>query len=432
VPEPADAGATVSEPVDAEPGAGEAPIAEPVTTSTPATTLTPKTSHHRVRRVISVIFVVLAALLIPIATTAIWAARTVVNAGRFKATVSAVVSDPQVISAASAYVTNQMAEAVRNTGLLDNVPSALKPVVPVLGGALRKQVEQRVNDVLSSDAGQELLVAAAVQAHGSAMRLLQGKGLLNSEAFKVADGKITLNLLPTIRLVLLRLQQDGVIPQSISIPAPDAPPSSFATSLKERLPENFGSVVVYDSGTTSNVNILDKAQHALVVLKRGVVALVILALVCAVLAVLVAVDRRRALLRVGAGVALVCLILIVVVRRVVAALPGATTTAGARAVASALGDSLRSSLNRALFIEAIIAAVLAVGAWQFAALRRWAGTHGDIARVTAVVLGVVILLVLGLGWGSLIFAAVVVVLGLLAVGAAQRAAPSPPSAVEAP
>jgi hypothetical protein len=374
---------------------------------------------------------VLAALLIPIATTAVWATRTVVDAGRFKATVTAVVSDPQVISATSAYVTNQVAEAVRNTGILDNIPSALKPVVPVLGGALRKQVEQRVNDVLSSDGGQKLLVAAAVQAHGSAMRLLQGRGLLNSEAFTVKDGKITLNLLPTIRLVLLRLQQDGVIPQSISLPAPNDPPGKFATALKEKLPDNFGNVVVYDSGSTSNVNVLDKAQHALVVLKRAVVLLVVLGLLCAIAAVLVDVNRRRAILWVGAGVALVCLILIVLVRRVVAALPGATTTAGARAVASALGDALRSSLNRALFIEAIIALVIAVGAWQYAALRRWAGTHGDIARVAAVALGVVILLVLGWGWGSLIFAAVVVVLGLLAVRAAQRAAPPPPSTVEA-
>jgi hypothetical protein len=382
--------------------------------------------------VISVVFVVLAALLIPIATTAVWAARTVVNVGRFKATVTAVVGDPQVISATSAYVTNQVAEAVRNTGVLDNIPSVLKPVVPVLGGALRKQVEQRVNDVLSSDAGQKLLVAAAVQAHGSAMKLLQGRGLLNSDAFTVKDGKITLNLLPTIRLVLLRLQQDGVIPQSISLPAPDDPPGKFATALKEKLPENFGNVVVYDSGTTSNVNILDKAQHALVVLKRGVVLLVIVALLCGALAILVAVDRRRAVLRVGAGVALVCLILIVIVRRVVAALPGATTTAGARAVASALGDSLRSSLNRALIIEAIIAAVAALIAWRYAALRRWAGTHGDIARVATVTLGVVILLILGIGWGSLIFAVVVVALGLLAVVGAQRAAPPPPTAVEAP
>src|SRR5262249_53945242 len=160
-------------------------------------------------------------------------------------------------------ITDQLATAIKGTGVLDNIPGALKPVAAAVGGALTAQVEQRVEGVLSSDTGQKLLLGAAVQAHDSAMRLLQGRGLLNSDAFTVADGKTAPNVLPLASMALIKLQQDGLIPQSISIPAPDAPPSSFATALKERLPENFGTVVVYDSGSTSHVNILDKAQHAL-------------------------------------------------------------------------------------------------------------------------------------------------------------------------
>ena len=113
--------------------------------------------RHRVRRTFTWILVVLTALLVGIASVSVWATRTVFNDDRFSATVTDVVSDPAVISAASVFITDQVESAVVASGVLDDVPPALRPVIAVLQGAVRGRVEEGVSAVLSSDAGQALL-----------------------------------------------------------------------------------------------------------------------------------------------------------------------------------------------------------------------------------------------------------------------------------
>jgi hypothetical protein len=385
--------------------------------STPAPT-------HRVRRTISWVLLVLAALLVGIGTIAVWASRTVVNEDRFSSVASDVVSDEGVIAAASAYITDQVQAAVVSSGVLNNLPPALQPIVSTLSGAVRSRVDERVNDVLSSDTGQKLLVSAVTVAHRQAMKILQGDGLLSSSAVSVENGTVTLNLVPVVRQVLIQLQKDGLIPSSITIPTDADTPGPLQTALGGRLPPDFGQIVVYQTDAASTDDLLDQAQRALVLSKRGVVLFVILALVCCVAAVLVAVDRRRAIFRVGAAIVIVSVLLIIVVRRAASALPNATTTAGGKAVARALGESLKSSLVRALVIVAVLAAVAAVGALYARALRAWTRGHQDLATIVSVALGLIILLVLGISWGSVIFAVVVTAAGLLAVRLVSKATPT--------
>jgi hypothetical protein len=84
-------------------------------------------------------------------------------------------------------------------------------------------------------------------------------------------------------------------------------------------------------------------------------------------------------------------------------------------VADALASSLRASLVRALMVVAIVASVVALVARYRDPLVAWARGHQDLATIAAVALGLVILLVLGLGWASLIFAVVVAAAGVLVV-----------------
>ncbi len=365
------------------------------------------------------VLVVLAAILVPIATTAAWATRTALNTDRFTTTVSDVISDPGVISVVAAKITDSTFDALAGSDVIAQLPPELKPVLPIIGGALRSRVEGVVDQVLSSDAGQQLLTGAVRRAHTAAMRILQGNGLLSSDAFTVKNGTVTLNLRPVIRQVLVRLQDAGVIPASISIPAAGDPPGKLATAIGARLPDDFGQIVVYQTKDVSAHATLSQAQHALVVVKRAVVPLVLLSLAIAIAAVLVAVDRRRAIYRVGLGITLGAVVLIVVCRRVAAAVPDEATTSGARVVAGAVADALRSSLVRALLIVAIVALVTALVARFWAGIAAWTGSHADLARIGAVALGLLILLLLGIGWGAVIFAVVVTGLGLVAV---QRAA----------
>jgi hypothetical protein len=394
----------------------EAPPAEPAA----------PVSRHRVRRTFAWILLVLAALLVGVATVAVWASRTIVNEDRFTSLVSNVVGDEAVQSAASAYITDQVQTAVVSSGVLEQLPPVLQPVVNTLSGAIFSRVEERVNDVISSDAGQTLIVDAVRLSHRQAIKILQGDGLLSSDAVTVQNGTVTLNLVPVVRQVLIRLQQEGLFPSSITIPTDASTPGPLQTALGGRLPPNFGQVVVYQTDAASNDDLVDQAQRTLVVAKRGVVLLVILALACCVGAVLVAVDRRRAVFRVGVGIVIACVLLIIVARRVTAALPRATQTAGGEAVASALGSALKSSLVRALVIVAVVAAVAAVVALYLRPLLAWARTHQDLATIVVIAFGLVLLFVLGLSWASVIFAVIVTAAGVVAVRLAPKEAPAAP------
>jgi hypothetical protein len=378
-----------------------------------------------VRRTFAWILIVLAALLVGSASVAVWAARTVVNEDRFNALVSNVVSDPGVVSAASAYITDQAQMAVVNSGVIEQLPPALQSAANVVSGAIFSRVEERVNDILSSDTGQELLLGAVKVAHSQAMKILQGKGIVNSDAFTIKNGTVTLNLVPVVRQVLIRLQQDGLIPSSITIPTDANEPGPLQQALGGRLPADFGQVVVYRTDAASSDDLLNTAQRALAAGKRGVVLLVILALLCCVGAVLVAVNRRQAIFRVGVAIVIVSVLLIIVVRRVAAALPGATQTAGGEAVARALGNAFKSSLTRALLLVALIAAIAAVLAFFWRPLLAWSGRHQEFATLAVIGVGLVLLLVLGISWASVIFAAIVVAGGLVAVRLLAKPPPPP-------
>jgi hypothetical protein len=387
----------------------------------------PPAHTHRVRRTTSWLLVVLAALLVGIGTVAVWASRTIVNEDRFTGLASEVVSDEGVITAASAYVTDQVQAAVASSGVLENLPPALQSAANVIGGAVLGRVEERVNDVLSSDAGQRLLLGAVTVAHARAMKVLQGDGLLSSSAFTVENGTVTLNLLPVIRQVLIQLQQNGLIPSSITIPTDVNTPGPIQQALGGRLPPDFGQIVVYRTNAASGNDLLNQAQRALALSKRAVVLLVILAVLCCVAAVVVAVDRRRAVFRVGAGIVIASVLLIVVTRRVAGRLPDVTATAGGKAVASALGNALKSSLTRALVIVAVLAAVAAVIAMYAPRLRAWTRSHQDLATIAVIAIGLVILLVLGLSWASVIFAVIVTAGGVVAIRLDSKPAPAPDS-----
>src|SRR5580765_6577971 len=122
---PSSAGAT-----DPAPPAPTAVIEPSDTPSTPPATPTGASTKkpHRARRIISMVLVVLTAILVPLASTAVWATRTALNTDRFTTTVKSVISDPAVISVVSDKVTDETFDALANSQVGQNLPSALRPV----------------------------------------------------------------------------------------------------------------------------------------------------------------------------------------------------------------------------------------------------------------------------------------------------------------
>jgi len=80
-------------------------------------------------------------------------------------------------------------------------------------------------------------------------------------------------------------------------------------------------------------------------------------------------------------------------------------------------------------IVGIVAAVMAIVARFGGQLQAWAVTHPDLGTIAAVGLGLLILLVLGISWGSVIFAVVVAAAGVFAVrrGSWPFASRTPPA-----
>lgn len=379
---------------------------------------------HRARRIISMILVVLVGVLVPLSVTTVWSTRTVLDTDRFTALVSDVTSDPAVLNALSTRLTDEALTAVASSDVVQNLPPPLPRAAAVILGAMRGRVQEAVDKVLASSAFQDALKGTVAIAHRQAIKLLEGKGLLNSDAFTIKDGTVTLNLWPLVQQVLVKLQSDGVLPSSWQIPSADQPPSALQSTIGGKLPENFGQIVVYQTNDASKERTLDAAQRGLALGRRGVVLLVVLTLVLAVVAVLVAVDRRRAVFRIGLAITIGTLVEIVALRRVINRLPTVATTPGGKAVAAALGDAFGSSVIRILALVAAGALVMALVARFWWGLARWSASHPELGALVVVSFGIVVLLVLGTGWGALITALIIVALGLFGVWyAAKHLAP---------
>ena len=73
-----------------------------------------------------------------------------------------------------------------------------------------------------------------------------------------------------------------------------------------------------------------------------------------------------------------------------------------------------------LALVAIAAVIIALVARFLTPLLSWAGGHAELAIVATVALGILVLLVLGTGWGAIITALIVVALGIFGVEYAKR------------
>jgi hypothetical protein len=418
---------------DAETPVKEDVAAAPAETVEVAGTALPpaaRTNRHRVRRTFSMILLVLAAILMPLSATSVWALRTAFNTDKFTATVSDVLSDPAVTNATAQIVTDQVADVV-GPAILNQLPQALKPVAQVIGGAVRSRVEERVNQLISSDAGQKLLKTAVRQAHKSAMRVINGKGLLSTKALTIQNGTVTLNLLPLVETVIGALNVDNILPSGITVPTDAASLNALAQKVGVTLPPNFGQLVIYKSDAVSQNKTLNLVQHYVVLSKRGAVLLIIIGLAVAAGAIALAVNRRRATFWLGLGVAAGSVVLFVAIKRASGLVPSLAATTSGRAVASSLVEALRRSLARVLVILALIGILVAVIARYGPAILRLAARAPEIAYVVAGVLGLIVLLILGIGWGSLLLAIIVTGLCILAIRVGMRraqdeASPPPP------
>jgi hypothetical protein len=385
-----------------------------------------KAPSHRPRRILTWVAVVLAVVLFLLGTTAVWAKNTVLSSDRVVKAVDEAASDPQVIDALSARITQEIMSLVDVTGLVQSVlPSQLDQLAPIIEGAVTNQIENQVNKVVGSDAGRRILEKSVRVAHDQAIKLLEGGGLSPDSAFSVQDGQVVLDTVPLVVAGIEALQKNGVISDGFDIKAianevtSDRKVQMLAKVFGISVPENFGQIVLLDSQTVDDASAtLAAAQRALAIFEKAVVILVLLAFVMIGAAMALSVDRRRTLAQLAVGIGVGALLMRIGIDRVVAAVGRAIDKAGAKVAAITITESLTETLARVLVVLAIVGLLVGLithllrpakdgrASW----LTELVQDHPDLARIVIVGVGLALLATVGLTWIS------VIVVGALCVG----------------
>jgi hypothetical protein len=378
----------------------------------------------KVRRIATIVLVVLTSITVLVSTVAVWAARTVFDTDRFVAVFESVISDPAVTSALAERLTDEVANAVQASGVVaENVPEELQPLLPVLGGAVRGFVSGEVDKFLQSDTGQQLMIRSVRRTHSAAIRVLEGKDT-PGDLVSVESGAVTLNLVPGVVAVLGRVQERGLLtnvdlPELNDTQSPQEQVELLSEAIGRDLSPTFGQFTVYESDK------IDEAQSAVSVardvfkqIKRFLVLLVLLSLVMIGLTIWVAPNRRRAMVQLGIGVAIAVVLAVIVERRVIKSIPNSITQLPAREATESILQAFSGSLNTAngsLLVVALLVALIAFMARPGGGDLRG---HPEIARVAIGVIALAALWIVGLHWWSVIVVVAFVAVGLLAVSSA--------------
>jgi hypothetical protein len=368
------------------------------------------------RSVAAGILAVLACFALLVSILGVWAGRTVLNTDRFTAAVDTSLSDPVVIDALSAWVTEQVEVAIQDSDIAGRiVPDEVEILAPLLEEVLIRFAAEETDQIVRSERVHQLVVNGTRRAHEAAMQVLEGERP-EGRFVRVEDGRVDLNLLPVIGVVLERASQLEALsgrdlPELTRDMSVEYQNEALGEALGRDLPDDFGQLTIYERDAASDTSVVGTAQTALSLFRWAQVLLL--------LATVLFGARNR--LRMGAwlafGAVMVALIVRVIIRRVTEAVPAIITDASARDAAKVVIDNVVGNLDRTVTVLAAIAILLLVVllAWgwlgnhdeQRMKLQSWVGGHADLVRAGGVICAVGVLLILGLSLFSFLVAAAI-------------------------
>lgn len=382
----------------------------------------------RLRSVLAAVLLVLGVVLVPVGATATWLRTTVTDTDSWVATVSPLATDPAVAALVEDRATARVMTAITDQQLVQRaldalesrgLPGAATRALGLLAAPLAGQVEQVVRRVVTAVVQSEQFatawVAANRVAHTQLVNVLSG----STEGALVDTGtSVSIDVGNLVAPIEERLVAAGV-------------------PLVDKLPPVTVSVPLLDSADVAG------ARTAWNALRIGGIALPVAALVLLAAGVAMSRDRRRAVVRVGLGVALACVVLVMGLSfarsHVTSGMPSGTSAAVVSVVDSVTGDLRRLVRLVVVVALAVVLVALVVGPSPGArrvralAVAGWNGTRRGADRAAgvplalpvAVAIAVVCVLVvvlagdLGTGWTVLLV--VVATLALLVAALAARA-----------
>ncbi len=306
---------------------------------------------RRGRAIGSWIALVLAALLLLLASFAIWVNRVALNTDVFVDTSSELLDDDAIRSAVATRAVDELYAEVDVAALLeDRLPNDYQSLSGPAAAGLRQASYQIVNRALEQPAMQKLWAISLEESHRTLVQVLEGGG----DRVSTDEGVVTLDLRP---IVLDTAERIGL-----------------RDEVQARLPADAGRIEILRSDE------LDTAQNVFQLLKTLAWLLPILALGAFALAVWLAGDRRRAVRRIGVAIVVVGVLGLVAVRLtgnyVVNELVADTDT---RTAAGNAWDILTELLRASFRSFAVIGLLFLVAAWLAGPGRRAVGSRRTLA-----------------------------------------------------
>jgi hypothetical protein len=423
------------------------------------------------RKWLALLLVVLTTLAMVAATLAVWAHRTIFDTDTFMETVEPALDDPAFYAAVSRRVSDEILGALdiqtRVTDALTRLDEylsetlidalevgergrellsrfdrpSLAALAPSVTEFLETRIVERTNQFVTSDEFRSAFPQLVRRAHEVSVALVRDD-LAEYPNVYIESGEVRLNLIPAITEVLRRAAEDlrGLLPD---IELPDVisdqvgeARQQLADAIQSRLPEDFGQVTIMSESA------LDEIQTVARGFDRMVWLLVIAAVLLAVLTILVSPARRRTALQLGLGVVVGLVIVMVVMRRVNAAILDQLTNPDSRQAAGALFAEVMSSLRALALIVGLAALVVAIGAYLAgrpawvarvsdrtkvltahveggSQLDLWIAAHFDVLRLIGVGIAVVAVFLIGIELVPLLLIGAILVLYLWAISVAR-------------
>jgi hypothetical protein len=327
--------------VDAGPEAGPAVAAEkPVQ---PAKVKKVKTRRgHMPRRISAWVLVVLASILIPVSVISVWAINTVTNTDKYVETMAPLATNPVIQQGLATRAT----DALFSTHIVQNkvtqaLPKSAKPLVAPLMAQLKTYVQGYALKVFESPRFAKLWDTLNRHSHTAVINVLTGKQTPAQKKLATA-GQIAINVSPALNQVISDLDARGI---------------TFFDPLRTLSTNSVQFTVV----SKQQVSKFSGLFNLVVKLKW---AIPVIALVLAILSVALAMERRKTLVRLAVGVALMSLLLLGILSVGRGIFIGQATGGGFKAQgASAVWDTVLRFLKSNLRWTVLISVLVAFAGW---------------------------------------------------------------------
>jgi len=390
------------------------------------------------RRVAAGVFIMITAFALVASVVGVWAATTVLSTDRWVSTVAPLPKDPKIAAAVAEYSTTQLFEALDVQQRIENVlPAQAAFVAGPITGQLRTQTYNTVVRVMQSDQFQKIWVQLNAEVHDRVLAIVEGK----SQTVTAQQDRVEINLLPLINQVIRQLSDQLPTLFGKTITLPDLSSGEIPDNLRARvqdalgvtLPENFAQFTVYDNGQ------LQAVQQSVAAAKRYLVLFVSATIVLLLVALLISPWRRRTLVQLGLWLVVAAVAVSAVLRGVrdqlLGQVPEGVYRDGVAAAVTSVFSLLRTRGTQLIWIGAILAVVCYLigpgrgATWLRAHVRRgavatghatarggrwlggnapgWITAHRDLLRVSGLVVGGILALVLS-SWTSLLVILIVV------------------------